>query len=283
MKSIQFVNFRNKISEWIEKSAIKSWVWYYWLFFYGIIPAFILAIPLIKKFTLSLVGPQTPPLDFVNQTFILNMNNPTFLSMFLANYTHIEITHLCSNLLFYFLSISIIFLIEKNKKTFVNTSVLFLTILPFFISIISILFFSTIKANNPIGYGFSGIVLAFLGYSMYLICKVVCETDINLEPNLWNNYTSAQKMRYFGFLIWYNLFFLLSIPILAIAAGGFIFSGGSLGNGIAHFGGYIFGLLIPICSTILQNRQIKNFEMTLLIQIIFTLGFYGIYLIFITR
>jgi len=157
MIPISFSSFQEKISSLIEKSAINSWNWIYWVFFFGIIPAIIVTIPII----IHSIPPasRTPPLDFVNQTFILNSNFPSLLSMFFANYSHIEITHLCSNLLMYFIVISIIFLLEKNKQVFIISSTFFFVVFPYLNSISSIVFFQNTQIINPTFIGFSGCIL----------------------------------------------------------------------------------------------------------------------------
>jgi hypothetical protein len=279
MKSFDLSKILNKITFWIDKSEIKTWTWHYWLFYYMIIPAFVLSIPLIIQYVGSFAGPQIPPYDIVNQTFVLNIYHPTIISMFLANYTHLEVMHLCSNLLYYLVFVSIIFFLEKSKEDLVKTSAFIFIFLPFFISLISIFYLGSVNAKNPTGMGFSGIVFAFLGYSMFLICKGLCENNINIEQKVWDNYSSDKKRQYFGSLLNYNLFILFCIPIMAISAGTFFFSGVSLVNGLAHFTGFLCGLLIPIVFLIRKNGQVKYFEMTLLIQIIVTMGIYGMYLI----
>jgi hypothetical protein len=175
--------------------------------------------------------------------------------------------------------VSIIFFLEKNKQDFVKASAFIFISLPFFVSLISIFYLGSINPKNPTGMGFSGIVFAFIGYSMFLICKGICENNINIEQNVWENYSSDKKRQYFGSLLNHNLFILVCIPIMAIYAGTFFFSGVSLVNGIAHFAGFLYGLLIPIVFLIRKNGQVKYFEMTLLIQIIVTMGIYGMYLI----
>lgn len=279
MKLIICSKILNKIKILIDNSAIKTWTWHYWLFYFAIIPGFILSIPLLIQFLASIVGPQAPPYDIINQTFILNIYHPTIISMFLANYSHLEIIHLCSNLLSYFVFVSIIFFLEKNKEDLVKVSAFIFIFLPFLVSLISIFYLGSFNAKNPTGLGFSGIVFAFLGYSMFLICKVICENNINIEQNVWETYSLNKKMRYLGLLLLYNEFILLCIPIMAFSGGSFILAGISLVNGIAHFAGFLCGLLIPIALLILKNKQVKFFEMTLLIQIIVTMGFYSMYLI----
>lgn len=268
-----------KVFSLIDKSEIRTWTWHFWLFYFALIPAIILAIPQIIQVILSTTGPQIPPYDFVNQTFTLDFYHPTFLSIFLSNYTHLEINHLCSNLFFYLVCISIIFFLEKNKNSLVKASVFFFIVLPFLISWISIFYLGSINTTMPPAKGFSGVVFAFLGYTMYLLCKVICEKYVNIEQNVWDNYSRDKKFGFLSLLIYCNLFFLLCIPIMAVAGGTFISTGGALGNGIAHFSGFMCGVLIPIFFEIYQNRQVKFFEGTLLIQIIVTFGYYVFYLI----
>jgi hypothetical protein len=273
MKSFDLSKILNKITFWIDKSEIKTWTWHYWLFYYMIIPAFVLSIPLIIQYVGSFPGQQMPPYDIVNQTFVLNIYHPTIISMFLANYTHLEIVHLCYNLLYYLASISIIFFLEKNKGLFVKASAFFFIFLPF---LFSVLYLCSTNAITTTGYGFSGIVFAFLGYVIYLICKRLCENDLNGVQEVWSTYSQNKKTRYLIFFFLNIGFILLCIPMMSAVI---FITAGSVGSSVVHFAGYLCGLLIPIIFLIHNNKQVKFFEMTLLIQIFVIMGFYSMYLI----
>lgn len=99
------------------KNNLNSWSGYYWFFFFFFIPIIILFIPQIPKilFDLFQINPQSP-FDILNSSFILNPQTPQVSSVFLMHYTHLELVHLCQNLFFYLIFVTIIFAIEDSEK-----------------------------------------------------------------------------------------------------------------------------------------------------------------------
>lgn len=258
----------------IKKTQITTWTWRYWLFFIVIIPL----INILMYFLIQTLSPagltQSPPYDIINQTFTLNTSNPTLLSMFFANFSHLKTEHMIFNIILYIVSLVVIFFIEDDKKRFVYSAAFFFLILPFLISILTVLFFRSVGGINMVSYGFSGICFAFIGYAMYALCRKTCEKDLNLPEEKWNCFTLSQKRAFIGNIVLCDLIIVFCIPIFSIWSGLIKISGKSVISGVAHFIGFFFGVLLPLSIAILIQKKIKNFEMTVCILLIFSLGYF---------
>ena len=101
----------------------------------------------------------------IKDYLVLQPLNPTFLSIFFSNYTHIEFFHFFNNILAYLIIIFLIFNIETDKKLFYKTSLLIFILLPF-ISSLSIIYLTPTVSPTL---GFSAISSAFLGYLLYAV------------------------------------------------------------------------------------------------------------------
>ena len=119
------------------------------------------------------------PVEWREQ-FTLNLKYPTIVTMFLSNFGHTNYEHYKGNITSYIILLFLLFNIETNRKRFYIVSILFFFILPFVISIASILRPPYEQIQNSIG--FSGIVSAYLGYlvvAVYYRLKEDYGVDVN--------------------------------------------------------------------------------------------------------
>ena len=128
---------------------LGSWHRREWLFYFAVIPTTLIIIFLL-------------PIS-IKQYLILDLQNPTLLSIFVNHYTHTDLAHLTNNLIGYLLTVFILFNIETNRSRFHRVTAFFLIAVPFICSLTMIRLF-------PIPYGmlgFSAVTSAFTGYIVY--------------------------------------------------------------------------------------------------------------------
>ncbi len=253
-------------------SNLNSWTFHYWLFFYGIIPFIILTIALLSKVL---------PSETFSVFFIQNQSNFLSISTYLNHFSHNEISHLVSNLLFYLISITIIFIFEDNKKRLKFCTVIFFTIVPILGSYLTLQMWNITHTVNGQNLGFSAIALAFFGYALYIAIKWIYATallsiwlkssETRIFTRIIGNFSVKQISRYelvqnFIFII---RFFLLAIIMgyiikFSIDAGQYIVMNGTRLNGIGHFQGFILGLFSPIIFSILIEKTERIFDLVFL-------------------
>jgi hypothetical protein len=252
-----------KIKLILDKSAINTWSWYYWIFYFAIVPIILTLIPQLPQLL-----NQTPPNDIVNATFLLNISNPTLISMFFNHYSHIEINHICGNLMGYFLLLIIIFFTVKDKKMFIKSSIFFFLVLPFIASFFAVVYLQLVPVNLPPLRGFSGILYAFFGYIVFLFLKWFFNSIEEKPPNNKLNALSTELM--------VNTLFFVSIPVLGILVGAYFLNNNPVGDGIVHFCGFICGVLVP---TILGIKGVEPFDDKIIFYSIIGMLLYFVYLI----
>ncbi len=125
---------------------------------------FYFLIPILLTFTYLL--PEN-----IKQDIILNLSNPTIISMFFSNYVHLELTHFLGNLISYLIVIFLLFNLETNRILFYRSSLLIFIILPFVSSFLVISIFPSL----PPSLGFSAIVAGFMGYLVYSVFRYIKE------------------------------------------------------------------------------------------------------------
>jgi len=263
-----FTVLRKKLSLLINDSAITTWPWYYWIFYFAIVPFILTVIPQLPQLL-----HQTPPDDILNTTFLLNISNPTISSLFLNHYTHLEINHICANLSIYFLILTFIFFLEKERNIFRLSSFVIFLLLPIVASVFTIIYFqNTVLSSSPFR-GFSGIIMAFFGYLMFLLLRLFFN---KMKARKTDFLTEGQMVNYYSLQMTVNIIFILFIPVLGCILGAFILNNELVGNGLVHFTGYMSGLLSP---TIIGIRGISEFDDKIFLYSIIALIFYSYYLI----
>lgn len=115
----------------------------------------LLAVPVVL--TAVFVLPEPVKLEYV-----LAYEQPTIETAFAAHFVHLTVRHLGSNLVAYVLLVALAYLFSQladRRREFFVTFTTFLLVFPVVLSGLNILF-----PRPRIGYGFSGIVAAFLGF-----------------------------------------------------------------------------------------------------------------------
>lgn len=133
---------------------IKNWDKWKHLFFFIIVPLVLISIHLMPKKTKE-------------NYFTLEAFDPSPISMLTSNFSHYGLFHLLYNLISYLVLIFLIFNIEKKKDLFNKVSILIFVFLPFLSSLIVYLYPEKLLINGFSIRGFSSIVSAFMGYSLY--------------------------------------------------------------------------------------------------------------------
>jgi len=173
-------------------SNLKKWTSFEWIFFFILIPLFLLLIYLI-------------PQNLKDSFFVLNPQHLFYTSLLLNNYTHsVFWTHLLPNLMAYLVSIFLIFNFATNKKSFYC----FFAILSVPISII-LSYITILVLPTYVSQGFSGIVAGLIGYSVYASYKYLKEVkNIN-----FHNYFIAVVFLINALAIWLILPPIVSPPV----------------------------------------------------------------------
>ena len=253
-------DFTQKIDQ--IKTNLKSWTIPEWVFFIVIIPAILFLI-------------YTIPQDIKNSYFILNTTDfGNLQTWFLFSYTHSQLyPHLVSNVIVYLIAVIALFSLEDNKRRFWTMAGSTFLIVPIITSILTIGLFHFLRIGIN-SQGFSAVVAALIAYS--IISLILWRLGDKLE-----DFDHPQLFR--SRMLFLFLCGLLTIMLALIIVGGlslgiFISTGESTSNGIAHFGGFITGVLVFwVFDTLTEQR--KYFQMTLGIAIGMGILWYGNYLV----
>lgn len=117
--------------------------------------ACILAVPLVILAVFAL------PLE-VRRAYVFSYTEPTVLTAFTAAYVHLEPGHLLTNLGVYALVVPAVYLLSVlggTRRRFLAAFVTFVVVFPAVLSVLNLAF-----ARPAVGYGFSGVVMAFFGF-----------------------------------------------------------------------------------------------------------------------
>jgi membrane associated rhomboid family serine protease len=118
------------------------------------------------------------------QQWVLNLNDPTIVQLYLSNFVHGDIPHLANNILSYLLVMLFIFplAVSAGKQRILGiVSILFLTVLPLLVSVYSIVTLGDTGARTVVG--FSGVIAGYAGAMPFFIAYHVNEkvADIGVE------------------------------------------------------------------------------------------------------
>jgi hypothetical protein len=246
------------------RGNLGSWSPSCWVLFFVLVPSLLLAIPLL-------------PSGILERFFILRIYEPALVPMFLANYTHLGIAHLTTNLAFYLFTLFLIFLFEARRSRFLAFSLVFLIGLPLVLSLVSVTFARYVPLP-PDAEGFSGINYAFLGYLLYLLLSGMQERVLGLTTVDWDGTRIIEKIFRLINLASFILFTNVIILAAGLTLGGFQIMERSVTNGVAHFAGYLFGLLLPVLVDAASSRD-KLPSAIFLLHLMSTTGIYNLLLI----
>ena len=249
------------------KNNLMAWNYYYWLIFFVIIPFVILLIYAL---------PQT----IKNEYFVFYTSDPLrLLTYVLSSYTHTELyPHLVGNLALYLITMFAIFAFENNKKRFHLIAACSLFIVPVICSCLTIglwHFFGTSTALQ----GFSGINAAFLAYAFMIGITWFLSGGLEMFDHR-ESFTGPAWRRFLLYAL--MTIIVASVVLLGILEGIFIPGSNAISNGIAHFGGFITGL-IAFCIVDLMIEKRKIFDGILIILIIIGIISYLGYLIIFVK
>lgn len=278
--SVLYRKFIDSLCGQIVKN-LNSWSFQYWLFYYGVIPFILLTIALLLA-----VVPTNSFSDF----FIQNQSQVFSPSIYLNHFSHLQILHISSNLIFYLIAITILFIFEENKKRMICCSIIFFTIVPLLGSYLTLKIWESAHTIYGHNLGFSAIALAFFGYALYigsrwlyvnaiLNCFFKCSENDLVTSILKRDSSQKERsivLRDVFFILEFFLFGLIMIYIIkfGIEAGQYTASSAGMSNGIGHFQGFILGLISPsIFSTFFENNE-RIFNLFFVILIIIGIWIY---------
>ena len=243
------------------KTNLKSWTFPEWVLFFVLIPALLFLIYLL-------------PQEIKDSYFILNTGELWKLQTYLLNsYTHSQLyPHLVSNVIVYLLALLAVFLFENNRCRFRVMAGCSFFVVPIITSLLTIgLFhFLGLKVRSQ---GFSGIVAAFIAYTFIsIVLWIIGDTLEDFD------HPEYSRSRILFYLMCGLLTFILALIVVeGLSLGLFMNAGDSTNNGIAHFGGFVTGLIVFLLYDTWTERR-KYFHMTLGIAIGIGSLWYGNYL-----
>jgi membrane associated rhomboid family serine protease len=213
-----------------------------WSGYTGIMALLIPAVITVFNFALFYrVIPAGFTLDYV----ILSSASPNVVSMFFSNFAHVDVSHLSENMIAYFTTIGAIVVIALfgiprsglkytlDAKILVQSTVIFLLVVPFIISGASLLVAPYIGMEKNVG--FSGIVFAFFGYIVYIL-----ENLLLLKVKA----VKERKQAIFGYAL---IVLIIVIPII-------VMNSTIHTNYVGHFTGFVSGITIPFILTAAQKN-----------------------------
>ena len=223
------------------RSNLKRWSPLEWVTFWIVVPAVLLVV-------------YSLPQAIKDRFFILNTQYPGRVgTWFLSSYTHSQLyPHLIGNLAFYLVVLLMIFLFENNKRRFRILAGWSFLVVPFISSFLTILLWSTFNGTVT-GQGFSAIIGAFLAYAMFAFVTWGIGEEIQVFDRPESYPIPKIRLNVSKVLV---MVILALIVVMGLQMGIFTDAGGSVSNGIAHFGGFITALvLLFVIDTRTETRR----------------------------
>ncbi len=253
-------NYTFKINQ--VKSNLKQWSSLEWVTFWIVIPAVLLVVYFL-------------PQAIRDRFFILNTQYPFRIeTYFLSSYTHSQLyPHLLGNLAFYLVVLLMIFLFEGNKRRFRIMAGWSFLVVPFISSFLTILLWSNFN-RTVTGQGFSAIIGAFLAYAMFIFVTWGIGEPIQVFDRPESYPGPSVRLNVSKVLV---MVILALIVVMGLQMGIFTDAGGSVSNGIAHFGGFITSLILLFIIDI-RTEVRRYFDTMLGIAIIVGVFWYISYL-----
>ena len=211
------------------QSNLRAWRPSEWVLFWGLVPAVLLGIYAL-------------PQGIRNDNLILNTLYPWRLqTWFLSSYTHSQLyPHLLGNLAFYFVTLLMIFAFESDRRRFSLIASLSFCVVPFISSLLTVILWGAFGANTT-GQGFSAINGAFLAYAMFIMVVWGLQEILPVFDHPESFPGGRTHLRFSQVLL---AFMVMLVMVMGLLTGLFTVAGGSVTNGIAHFGGYVTSLLV---------------------------------------
>jgi len=237
---------------------LKSWKFSEWVLFFFLIPLLLYLIFLL-------------PQNIKDNYLVFNTSELLKVQTFLLNeYTHSTFDHILGNVKFYLIAIIAIFAFENNKQRFwIMASCAFLLV-PVIAAFLTVFFWDSIN-RNTVSQGFSGIAAALSAYAIMIFLFWAMHDAMPV----FNQSIKITDRRFFGYILMCVLvavFFALVISF-GLQLGSFFGGGNVVSNGIAHFGGFITGLIILLLYDLIPENRNLNFDVIFGLSII--IGIYA--------
>lgn len=260
-KQEAIAGFKERISQIVTN--IKSWTKYEWIFFFVIVPLFLYFVFLL-------------PQNFKDSYLVLNTSEIFKVQTYILNeYTHSEFSHFIGNVKFYLIAIFVIFAFENDKKRFWTIIGCAFLLVPVIATFLTVIFWNLIS-RNAMSQGFSGITAALTAYALMVFLFWALH-DIML---LFKPSTQIKGRQYIGYTIMCILVASILSMIISIGLqlGAFLDAGSAVSNGIAHFGGFITGLIVLLLYDLIPKNRNLNIDLIFGFSIIIGICFYIPYL-----
>jgi hypothetical protein len=244
-------------------SNLRRWSPFEWILFWGVVPAVLLLVYLLPQGTRDAY-------------FVLDTVHPGNLqTWFLSSYTHSQLyPHLLGNLAFYFVVLLMIFAFEEDRRRFRLMAGWSFLAVPLVSSLLTILFWGLLMKNTT-GQGFSAITGALLAWAMFSFVTWGLGEGLGVfdRPDAF----PGTRKRFLVLRVLLALILAL-IVVMGLQTGIFMDLGGSVSNGIAHFGGFISALVVLLAYD-LEHEKRMYFETVLAGSILIGIAWYGYYLV----
>ncbi|PKL64034.1 MAG: hypothetical protein CVV32_10245 [Methanomicrobiales archaeon HGW-Methanomicrobiales-3] len=242
---------------------LKSWSKFEWVLFFVIIPLLLFVVFLLPQ------NVKDVYLIF-NTTEIFQVH-----TIILHAYTHSTFDHLIGNVTFYIFVLAVIFLFENDKKRFWILMGCAFLLVPVINAVFTFIFWNFLNKDTT-SQGFSGIAATL---SAYALMAFIFWGLHDVMP-MFRNTTKLKGREYIGYTVMCVLLAIVigCIILFGFQLGQFISGENVVSNGIAHFSGFIVGLLVLFLYDILQEDRIINFDVMFAISILMGLYMYIPYL-----
>lgn len=237
------IGFQGRYSQAIQN--LKTWSFFEWFFFFILIPLTICLIFLLPQSIKDayLIFDTTQLMKI--QTYLLN------------EYTHSTFDHLVGNLKTYLIAIFVIFALEDNKRRFKIMSFSAFILVPILASLLTVAFWNIIN-RDTVSQGFSGITAAFFAYALTIFL-------VWLLHDFLPAFQHPEKMTGRNKIVYYLLCGLVGCAFIMISTmglqwGSFIQGETGVSNGIAHFGGFVTGLIVFLLCDLTSDDRNLNFN-----------------------
>lgn len=187
------------------------------------------------------------PAQITLDWIVLTATSPTLVSMFLSNYAHLNLLHLLQNMAAFVVIIGAIGWIALvgiprsdlqytfNERVLVQSSLVFLLIIPFVVSGASLIIAPFIGMERIVG--FSGVCFAFVGYLIFIL-----ESLLLIKVQAMKEKKEKRQV-VFGYCL------ILLIIIIPVA----IMNPVTHSNYIGHLAGFLAGITTPLVLTIAEK------------------------------
>jgi membrane associated rhomboid family serine protease len=159
---------------------------------------------------------------------ILFIAHPGYLQLLTTNFIHPTFAHLQTNLQYYFLAVSLVIILENNRKRFLAMLLIVFGLVPIAASLVTLFYYSSSHYLQIVG--FSAVVSSLLGYIIYLILEKL--------------YKATPVKNHTAYLVWIGMSAIIILMTTAALGITEIYAVGHLANGLGHMTGYILGLIM---------------------------------------